>query len=68
MSVNEEAIKKQKIVDCLDRVTALLIEGLITDGGHHKQYYMEEALEELTGEKFYGEAKEEFQWEEGIAP
>jgi len=50
----------------LDETAALLIEGLMTDGAHHKQAAMEGALRAFCGDKFVDGAKEEFQWEEGI--
>ena len=50
----------------LDETAVLLIEGLMTDGAHHKQAAMEEALRAFCGDKFVDGAKEEFQWEDGI--
>ena len=50
----------------LDKAVACLLNGLNTDGGHHKQYEMEEALRLICGDRWTNEAKEEFQWENGI--
>jgi len=50
----------------LDLVTTELLNGLITDGGHHKQWHLENALKILPGSEFYDEAKDEFRWEDGI--
>ena len=50
----------------LDKVTACIIHGLITDGAHHKQWDLEEALQKLCGDEFVQKAKAEFQWTEGI--
>lgn len=47
----------------------LIIDGLQTDGGHHKQWYLEQILIELVGKKKIKEMKEYYgDWEEGIAP
>lgn len=48
-----------------DAVKALLL-GLITDGSHHKQYYLELALRALCEKEHVEEVKKEFDWEEGI--
>jgi len=45
------------------RVAELLEEGLCTDGGHHKQWYLEEIAKELSIEVPGIEQREE-----GIAP
>ena len=50
----------------LDAVVKELLDGLTTDGGHHKQYSLESALLALTGKKFVEDARKEFQWESGI--
>ena len=50
----------------LDDITNTLINGLITDGAHHKQWYLERALQLLAGDDFYKDAETEFEWEEGI--
>ena len=56
-----------------DRKTAieLLTDALLTDGGHHKQWYIERALEAL-GINLNGLHKQmqlrDNDWEEGIAP
>lgn len=50
----------------LDKITAALLHGLTTDGAHHKQYALEEALRLLTGDEFAEKAYREFQWERGI--
>ena len=49
------------------RLSSLLIDGLNTDGAHHKQYYLEEVLRLLAPDEF-GECKAIWQWEDGIAP
>lgn len=50
----------------LDEAIACLLMGLQTDGGHHKQYEMEKALELICGEAWVVDAKKEFEWEPGI--
>lgn len=43
----------------------LLTEGLCTDGGHHKQWYLECVLKELVGETDFKSLQELNEWEEG---
>ena len=50
----------------LDKALVVLIEGLQTDGAHHKQWAMEQALAFICGDDWLEKAREEFQWEEGI--
>ena len=47
--------------------------GLLTDGDHHKQWCLNEALKLLLGEENYEKyrrelADEDYEFEEGIAP
>ena len=58
-----------------EEIKNLCIEGLRTDGGHHKQWYLEEILMELgyTLKEIRKELFEEDDcnynnWEEGISP
>ena len=44
----------------------LLIEGLTTDGAHHKQYYLELALKMIISQIEFEDTKTEFGWEPGI--
>lgn len=44
------------------------LKGLLTDDGHHKQWFLEAILGMLTTEKEWLYLKEKEQWEEGIAP
>lgn len=60
-SIGEYLLKEQ-----LDKVVKTLLEGLTTDGGHHKQFYLETALRQLCTDEWTDKAKEHFQWEEGI--
>ena len=43
-----------------------ILEGLLTDGVHHKQYTLEVVLRMLCEDSWVDEAKKELQWEEGI--
>ena len=52
----------------LDKALVVLIEGLQTDGAHHKQWAMERALAFICGDDWLEKARAEFQWEEGITP
>jgi len=46
----------------------LILEALNTDGGHHKQWYLERILKELVSEESFDIYKQHYSWEEGIAP
>ena len=46
----------------------LLAAGLATDGKHHKQWYLEQALRFVASEYEFGAFKQVYQWEDGIAP
>jgi hypothetical protein len=50
----------------MQKVETLVCEALVIDGDHHKQWFLEQILEEITTE----ERREEynFGWDEGIAP
>lgn len=50
-----------------DEIAKLLLEGLTTDGAHHKQWYLAQALRVLTGDEFVEKAKQDFGFEEGTA-
>ena len=50
------------------RVIQMVIEGLEEDGGHHKQYFLEKILKELVGQEEFNMAKNDLEWESGIAP
>lgn len=49
-------------------IISLCLDGLVTDGGHHKQYYLETILTSLVSEKVFKIYQEQYGWEEGIAP
>lgn len=42
------------------------IEALTTDGGHHKQWYLEQILLTLVGKVEWDELKRRHDWEKGI--
>lgn len=46
-------------------ITSILIEGLNTDGAHHKQHALEQALKRLVPDEFE-ECKSSWGWEPGI--
>lgn len=48
-------------------ITSVLIEGLNTDGAHHKQWALEQALKMLVQDELFDECKTSWQWERGIA-
>ena len=49
-----------------DNIVKEILEGLLTDGSHHKQYTLETVLRMLCEDSWVDEAKKELQWEEGI--
>ena len=56
-----------------EKIEELCIDGLYTDGGHHKQWYLERILAELYPEEkdfeiLREELKLDYFWEEGIPP
>jgi hypothetical protein len=52
--------------DDLINIRDLVIEGLMTDGAHHKQYYLEAILGVILDHEEFEETKKEFEWEPGI--
>jgi len=48
------------------KLIEILLDGLTIDGGHHKQWYLEQALKSLTTEFDFNELKSSIDWEEGI--
>ncbi len=55
----------------IEKIRELAIDGLLTDGGHHKQWYLEKIIVELGFdlEKIREKLNEEdYDWEKGIAP
>lgn len=67
----------------VEKIKELCLNGLSIDGGHHKQWYLEQILQTLIDDKLVPETKlQDFQedevdedgevysgeWEEGIAP
>ncbi len=54
------------LVDDLASAIAELLSGMQTDGAHHKQYAMAEAIRLICGQKFLDEAIEEFGFDTGI--
>lgn len=54
-----------------DKVKELCINGLITDGGHHKQWYLEQILVAIgynVADVKSDVQMEGYDWEDGIAP
>ena len=49
-------------------LSELIVEGLLTDGAHHKQWFLEEILKKLIAEEGLIQLKNHIEWEEGIAP
>jgi hypothetical protein len=49
----------------VDQIVSRVLDGLTTDGGHHKQHYLEDALKLLVGESRFFQLKNELGWEDG---
>ncbi len=49
-----------------DEIVKALLNGLMTDGAHHKQHSIETVLRMICEDSFVDEAKAELQWEAGI--
>lgn len=64
-------MKRLPEADLIEKVTDLALDGLFTDGGHHKQWYLERILETLGIDlEWLAEAVKSVdgEWEPGIAP
>ncbi len=46
----------------------MVLDALYTDGGHHKQWYLEQILHKLVGDEAYKTIMANAEWETGIAP
>lgn len=55
-----------------EKLVSLCMEGMTTDGAHHKQWYLEEILKLLIGEKAFNgvfrDLEGEYGVEKGIPP
>ena len=55
-----------------ENIKEFIIEGLLTDGGHHKQWFLEKILSQYLAhnlDQIRKELQDEgFEWEPGIAP
>ena len=70
-------IPAEVLRDRVQSAIQLAFDGLMTDGGHHKQWYLEQIIQTLANEKYESLCKaaccgkdgpETYDWEEGIAP
>ena len=53
--------------DLVRNITSALIDGLTTDGAHHKQWALEEALRIIAPDEFAA-CKASWGWDDGVAP
>jgi len=51
-----------------EHVVKLCVDGLTTDGGHHKQWHLEKILLFISGKPAWDELKRKHDWDKGIAP
>lgn len=62
--------------EAIDKIIDLVIDGLGIDGGHHKQWFLEQILRAIVGDEYDRVARElttgsdgiVYGWEAGIAP
>ncbi len=54
--------------DLIRKIAELCTNGLTTDGGHHKQWYLEQILLTLVGKPSWDKLKREHDWEKGCRP
>jgi len=52
----------------LEALQEICVEGLCTDGGHHKQWYLEKILKKLMEPSVFEKLRKHLDWEGGIAP
>lgn len=69
----KEMIEKMKKVNFKENISLFniknyIIDALNTDGGHHKQWYLEEILKEILLPERYIIIQDRYDWEEGIPP
>lgn len=50
----------------IENVRAACLQALITDGEHHKQWYLEQILLLIVGSEDYEELRQDLEWEEGV--
>ena len=63
---NHHAIGEFPCAKKLDAAVEELIHALTTDGAHHKQYDIEQALRLICGDDWTNRAKTSFRWKEGV--
>ena len=56
-------IKDHENIDRIE-IISLCHTALMIDGGHHKQWYLEEILKKVVDN--FTELKEQYEWEDGI--
>jgi hypothetical protein len=49
-----------------DRIVNELLNGLVTDGAHHKQHSLEFVLRMMCEDEWVDAAKKQLQWQDGI--
>jgi len=50
----------------MENLVEFIVDGLNTDGGHHKQWYLEKILERLIGADEADDLRYKYDWEKGI--
>lgn len=77
MQKTETTIPAEVLRDRVNTAIDLAFNGLMTDGGHHKQWYLDQIIQTLASERYRRlckeakngeEGPETYDWEEGIAP
>ena len=67
---HDSEVVSKAVKEFAEKVKELVIDGLITDGSHHKQWYLEQILIALgiDVDKLHEEYERDYDWERGIAP
>lgn len=51
-----------------EKAVLMALDGLVIDGAHHKQWFLEQILQYIMGEERFEQIKKQVQWEPGIIP
>lgn len=65
LGLQAEMIGRGLILEAIREACAA---ALTTDGAHHKQWYLEQILQEIVSEEEYEDMRRELDWNPGTAP
>jgi len=64
--IRERGNEMKAVDEIIEEARVALLDGLTTDGEHHKQYYLEKVFRLLCGDEHVDKEKSIEEWEEGI--